>query len=191
MKFTSVIRETLRPLTAGVCLFVVVFNSSTAADAPATKVAMPYVVLTGPKSQVKERGCFRLTSAGQWVALWQRHIGQKPADEYDEFHNPAAVPRVNFGDCMVIAVFQGEGANSAGLNSFSVQEDRERIVFRFEDKGYQTVNQFDDVTVYEFFVLPQSEKTLIVEENLQTLIGKPPIWKERARFEALQPGQKK
>jgi hypothetical protein len=40
-------------------------------------------------------------------------------------------------------------------------------------------------------VLPWSSKTVIVEENHQTLIGKPPIWNERARFGNLPSGPKK
>jgi hypothetical protein len=32
-------------------------------------------------------------------------------------------------------------------------------------------------------VLPKSDKALILEENVQYLIGEPPIWKELTRLE--------
>jgi hypothetical protein len=38
----------------------------------------------------------------------------------------------------------------------------------------------EQVTVYGFFVLPRSSKTVVLEENVQNYIGGKPVWKERA-----------
>ncbi|MGQ0613093.1 MAG: hypothetical protein ACT4PV_05075 [Planctomycetaceae bacterium] len=40
-------------------------------------------------------------------------------------------------------------------------------------------------TAYGFCVLPRSEKVLVVEEDVQGIIGASPKWKERARFVAV------
>jgi hypothetical protein len=37
-------------------------------------------------------------------------------------------------------------------------------------------------TVYGFFVLPRSSKTVVLEENVQNYLGQPPEWKERANL---------
>jgi hypothetical protein len=38
------------------------------------------------------------------------------------------------------------------------------------------------VTAYGFFVLPKADKTVILEENIQNLLGNPPAWQERIRW---------
>ena len=86
---------------------------------------------------------------------------------------------------MVIAVFQGSGWNSAGLNAVAVLEDKEGIVLRFRDKFYQTMGPGPDgggqqTTVYGFFVLSRSGKTVVLEEDVQNIKGQPPVWKKRA-----------
>jgi hypothetical protein len=87
---------------------------------------------------------------------------------------------------MVIAAFQGSGWNSAGLRAVSVLEEKDRIVLRFVSKGYQTAGPGGggkQVTVYGFFVLPRSDKTVVVEEEQRSLDPRvPPVWKERAKF---------
>ena len=62
------------------------------------------------------------------------------------------------------------------------------MVLRFEDKGYQTMSRVGEghhgnqVTVYGFFVLPRSSKTVVLEENVQNIIGEKPVWKEQIRL---------
>jgi hypothetical protein len=86
---------------------------------------------------------------------------------------------------MVVAVFQGNDVNSAGLKAVAILEEKDRLVLRFQNKSYQTmgygqVDEGERVTVYGFFVLPRSSKTVVLEENVQNIIGQPPVWKERA-----------
>ena len=71
----------------------------------------PYVVLCGPKSHVKERSCLRITTTVKWVELWQRHVGKKPEQDYNDFYNPAGfssgkIVAWDFGACEVA---DGEG----------------------------------------------------------------------------------
>ena len=99
------------------------------------------------------------------------------------------LPEVDFDRCMVVVVFQGRGRNSNGLNAtWEALEDQLRV--RFDDRSYQTAGPGGgavEVTAYGFFVIPRSDTTLVVEENVQNIIGAPPMWRERARFAAAEP----
>ena len=142
----------------------------------------PCVVLTGADSHVSERGYHRITSMKDWAEVWQRHKGQKRDEKHHLNFNRLGLPLVDFERYMVIGIFQGSRWNSAGLEAVSVSQERDRIVFRFDDKSYQTDGGAKKVTVYGFFVLPRSSKPMILEENVQRLIGKPPVWKARIVF---------
>ena len=137
-------------------------------------VLRPCVVLTGADSHVSERSYHRITSATEWVARWRKHKGKKPDDA------PAGLPLVDFDRFMVIAIFQGRAVNSAGLKAVSITVNEDRIVFRFDDDSYQTAGEGKDVTVYGFFVVLRSNKPLVLEEDVQGIIGEPPVWKERS-----------
>jgi len=100
---------------------------------------------------------------------------------------------VNFDKCMVVAIFQGKSWNSNGVTCYSVQDQGDTVLFRFDEDTYQTMSAEPggngggvNVTAYGIFVLPRTTKPLIIEENVQNVIGQPPNWKERAKFDALK-----
>jgi hypothetical protein len=151
----------------------------------AQQATRPFVALTGADSHVKERSYHRVMSEDEWIKIWQRHKGTEESKNYDLFDNPLGLPYIDFEKCMVIAVFQGNDWNSAGLTAVAVQEKEDGIVLRFKNKGYQTWGPDGggkQVTVYGFFVLPRSSKTVVLEENVQNYKGQPPVWKERIRL---------
>jgi hypothetical protein len=152
--------------------------------AEATPPALrPCVVLTGADSQVKSPGYVRVESQKEWASVWHRHKGVEETKEHDAFFNPLGLPGIDFDRYMVIAVFCGSGWNSAGVKAVSILDEKDRILFRFEGKWYQTAGPDGGgkkVNVYGFFVLPRTGKTVVLEENVQGLIGHPPVWKERA-----------
>jgi hypothetical protein len=152
---------------------------------PAVTGIKPCVTLTGADSRVAERGYHRITSMNEWVDVWRKHKGSPEGGEYDHYYNPLGIPAIDFDRFMVIAVFQGAGMNSAGLDAVWLSPDEDRIVVRFDDKSYQTLGPDGGgkhVAVFGFFVLPRSSKPVLLEENVQRLIGKPPVWKERIAF---------
>jgi hypothetical protein len=156
-----------------------------AAEDDAQQTTRPYVTLTGADSHVKERSYYRVTSEGEWIKVWQRHKGAKESKDYVLFYNPLDLPYIDFEKCMVIAVFQGSGWNSAGLTAVAILEEKDSIVMRFQQKYYQTGGPGGggkQVTVYGFFVLPRSSKTVVLEENVQNYKGQPPVWKELFRL---------
>ena len=148
------------------------------------KATCPLVTLTGTDSHVKERSYYRITSEKEWIKIWQRHKGVKESKDYDLFYNPLGLPEINFDKCMVIAVFQDSGSNSAGLRTTAINEEKDRIVFRFMSKFYQTAGPGgggEQVAVYGFFVLPRSDKTVVLQEEHRSLNRNiPPSWQERA-----------
>jgi hypothetical protein len=166
-------------------VFLVGIHSSQGEDA-AQRGIRPLVTLTGTDSRVKERSYHLIRSEKEWIKTWQRHKGEKESKDYDHFYNPLGMPEIDFEKCMVIAAFQGSGWNSAGLMTTTLKEEENRIVFRFHSKSYQTLSRSGDsrkkVTVYGFFVLPRSDKMVVVEEEYYSLDLKNYWWKERATF---------
>lgn len=144
--------------------------------------ALPYVTLAGARSRIEAADYLRLTSAKELTEVWLRHLG---ATTHSEYYNEAGVPSVDFSRCMVVAAFGGKCVNSAGIYPVSLTEDADRVVLRFDHRSYQSGPEGDHVTPYGFFFVPRSGKVLVLEENVQHLIGGEPVWKERARFEAL------
>jgi hypothetical protein len=172
---------------ATVLITVLLLPNVAASADPAKEATRPYVTFTGTDSHVKDPSCHRVTSEDEWIKTWQRHKGEKESKDYDLFYNPLGLPYIDFEKCMVIAVFQGSGVNSAGLKTVAILEDKDRIVLRFQNKWYQTAvygarDEGERVTVYGFFVLPRSSKAVVLEENVQTYIGQPPVWKERVKL---------
>ena len=168
-------------------------NALAAEDGTKTIATKPCVTVTGADSHVSDRGYYRVQSIDDWTKIWQQHKGHKSDVKYDSYYDPLGLPLVDFDHYMVIAIFQGSSWNSAGLMAKSVSEKEDRITFRFDDKSYQTMSVGSEsdgggkkVTAYGFFVIPRSTKAVVLEENVQGLIGKPPIWKERIKFEEVR-----
>lgn len=154
---------------------------------PSTNEFRPYVVLTGTNTHIKARGCSLIATADEWVDLWLRHTGQSTEGmyfdgKYKYWTNPGGVPTVDFTRCVVVALFQGPGLNSEGLDVAAVVTEGEATVLRLAEKWYQSMGNGNNAAVYGFFVMPRTDKVLVIEENDQHTIGRPPIWKERARF---------
>jgi RNA polymerase sigma factor (sigma-70 family) len=150
------------------------------ADAKAALIREPLLAWSGPNSAVTKTSYRRVASKQEWETLWQEHAGKVQKDR------PATVlPRIDFSQCMVVAVFQGSAFNSQGVNCVSVSETTAAITLRFVGDRYQTLNGVDEVTPFGIFLLPRSAKPLILEENVQNLLGGAPVWKVQARFELL------
>jgi len=144
----------------------------------------PYVEISGASSKVERPEWLRVTTEGEWVALWCRHVGAD-ATKHEWRYNQPGVPRVDFGACMVLAIFGGRVQNSAGIACVEMADEDERLLFRFDHRSFQTGPNPVAATPYGFFVVPRTPKPVVFEENVQGLIGAPPKWKERARLDAI------
>lgn len=150
------------------------------------RTIVPAVRWSGAQSRIQDTRYLRVSTKEAWAELWERHVGGKPVASGD----PGDVlPEIDFAKWMVIAVFQGSGWNSNGVRVESLQEHDDRLLLRFDDKSYQTSGPNGGgvrVTAFGLFVLPRSGKPVVLEENTQGLIGKPPKWTRRARLDALK-----
>ena len=165
-----------------------------AAEEPAGRILKPCVTISGADSHVTIRRYHRITSGEVWTRIWQEHMGKSWQErgerirqrqtEPNDLREPLTCPMIDFDNYMVIGIFQGEGVNSTGLKVFSISEEDNRILFRYDNNSYQTMGRVgsshggDKVTVYGFFVLPRSTKRMVLEENVQNYLGQPPVWKE-------------
>lgn len=151
-------------------------SSEEGADRPA------YVQLAGPDSKVRERMILRIMDEESWQETWFAHTGANTPRVPLE----GPFPTIDFDHCMVVAIFSGESWNSDGETVESVIEFDDHIRLRFDSMTYQTdgLEGGVRVTPYGFFVIPRSAKRLVIEENVQGLIGRPPKWKVQKEFDA-------
>lgn len=149
----------------------------------------PLVSWIGAYSKV-EKGLeiLRITDEAAWKATWLRHVGDK-AEKTALGHE--AVPEIDFGSCIVLAVFRGKSVNNNGEYIVSIEDRGADVLVRFDSRSFQTMSigpgpdKGEGVRPYGLFVLRRTDRPMVVEENVQNLIGAPPKWKEQARFEAL------
>jgi hypothetical protein len=174
---------------------------TTAAEEPAGRMLKPCVTISGADSHVTIQRYHRITSDDVWTRIWQEHMGQSWQErgervgqrrtEPNDLREPFTCPMIDFDNYMVIGIFQGEGVNCTALKVFSVSEEDNRVLFRYDKNSYQTMGHVgsshggDKVTVYGFFVLPRSTKRVVLEENVQNYLGQPPVWKQRIAFPGL------
>jgi len=163
-------------------LFAVGLGVAAAQDVHETK---PLVTLAGAESKIAEKEYDRVTTKAELVKVWLRHVGADPA-RHNDYYNEEGVPDVDFGRCMVVAVFGGKCINSAGICAISVTEEADRVLLRFDHRSFQSGPEGKRATPFGFFVVPRSTKALVLEENVQHIIGGEPEWKERARFDAME-----
>lgn len=107
-----------------------------------------------------------------FAALAKGGLKEKPLD-------------IEFPREMVLAVFLGRRVNTGGLNA-RFFEDNARIYVRVTPETFQTEGGGETHRPWSLFVLPRLKKPVVFFENVQNLIGYPPVWKERARLPALE-----
>ncbi len=182
----------MQVMKVGAALVVVfsLFNlfNAISREEPRVREIEPYVSWSGARSAIGERCALLAGSEKEWIDVWLRHQGVagKWKGTYSTFYNPAGVPHVNFTECMVIAIFQGECTNSAGLALCAIEESGDGLRVRYENKSYQTLGPDgggEKATPFVILVLPPSPGTVIVEEKVLHLKNSLPTWKEHARIE--------
>ena len=137
----------------------------------------PMVSIYGPQCAIGTARYERLRTQEQLSEAWGRHLGKARSHREP--------PLVDFAACEVIAVFAGEGWNSDGIQVVEMLEDAVVRRVRFDHYGYQTEGPGGGgvrVSAFGWFVVPKTELVVVLEQNVQNLIGEPPVWKKRARL---------
>ncbi|MCA9285991.1 MAG: hypothetical protein KDA22_12280 [Phycisphaerales bacterium] len=162
-----------------------------AAPAPQQRAEMAVPVLvkwTGARSAIEQPRVERIADPERWVAVWKEHRGdgiEKNARNWPVW------PEVDFERCMVLCIFGGRSTNTDGWNIESVADRGADLLVRYDAMTFQTASFGGEpdhgasTSPYGIFVLPRSAKPIVMEENVQGLIGRPPVWKEKHRFPAL------
>lgn len=146
----------------------------------AEKPLKPLVVLSGADSEIRKAAYRRITEPDEWAKLWASHVGTSVDDPYSPQFD------VDFERCMVVAILRGEQRNSRGIQVEPTESSADSLVIRFTQLGYQSFgvdNNKPPDRPYAFIVLPAATKRIVIEENVQNLIGLPPEWEEVARME--------
>ncbi|MCO6044568.1 hypothetical protein NG895_11685 [Aeoliella sp. ICT_H6.2] len=165
-------------LAAGLLLF---FVGVVQAQPPASEMSSQLVVLSDQDSHVTIAGFGRIDSPQRWTRVWLEHLGLDP--RYDT-PNRAAM-EVDFERCMVVAIFGGTTANTAGYKVASVIETTDSVVVRFEANTSQSAGPdggAERTTPYAFVVLPKTNKPIVMQQGVRQYIGEPPTWKHVAEL---------
>lgn len=140
----------------------------------------PLIAFRGAHSAIADQRFLCLTNPVQWKELWVEHQG----DELNRTVQGSPIcPTIDFDRCLVIAVFRGDSWNCDGEFVHSIADREDDVLIRFDSQTYQTMKEGNRVTPFGIWVLPRTSKPIVLEENVQGILGKPPIWKEQARFE--------
>jgi len=131
---------------------------------------------TGSDSRITKRGSRIVTDNSAWTALWDEHTPRE-ADERVQIR----VPEVDFNTEIVLAVFAGDSWNSRGFYVRELLQGRVSYTVRVDEVTYQTMGPDGGgvaVRPFGIFVLPRTDAAITVEENVQSMIGEPPVWKQ-------------
>jgi hypothetical protein len=155
-----------------------------------TTPATPLMTLYGKHSGIKEPKLVRITSEKEWNDLWSAHQ-TAPSDRRICDLNDL---RFDFNQVMVIAVFQGDGAFCRGYEFHSITEDQRRIVLRVHPLYFQLMpavaargGKLLGSQAWGVFVLPQSNKAIVLERDDRAMITSPPKWVRWTTFPPTSP----
>jgi|GEM_PF-3390329 len=128
---------------------------------------------SGADSKIETPECHIIRQNGDaWKKLWNRHAPGK------------AVPEVDLGNELVVAIFQGKSVNSRGVELVEILLHEclhtPNFLVRFDEATYQSMGEGASVTPFGIFILGRGNwDQFFIEENVQSLKGKPPLWRSR------------
>lgn len=130
---------------------------------------------TGADSGIKKASSRLIADQSAWTALWAEHVKREASERVN-----IKAPDVDFENEIVLAVFAGETWNSRGYYVHDILQGAARYTLRVDEVTFQTEGPDGGgikVTPYGIYVLPRTAATVVLEENVQSLLGKPPLWK--------------
>lgn len=144
----------------------------------------PLVQFVGHDSRITTARLLVVRDEAAWRALWSEHTGDA---------SPAVPPRrhrapiIDFSRCMVVASFAGSTINRDGMIASSVQNADEEIRLRVVDSSFQTAGFGEDrgvhTTPFGMWVIPASNRPIIIERPVYSSKGEIGGWVEDARIE--------
>lgn len=146
----------------------------------------PYVQWVGHDSKMAHESVLLIRDEPSWLALWESHTGKPHGEGAIGRH---AAPKIDFTQCAVVAFFRGPSTNEDGEILDSIQSEKDRVILRFESSGFQTFGLDGSggavkTTPYGIWVIPATDKPIVIEEGKRELKNEPLTWKEVKRFDA-------
>jgi hypothetical protein len=157
------------------------------AAAAKEEVKPALVEFLGADGKITNGEFVRVTDSAAWLELWAKHTGL----DKEKLAWSDATPKVDFTRCMVVAYFRGKTVNTRGEELQAAEEGDGTLRLRFRSSGYQSASFSGEdhgvaAVSYGIWVLPRNTKAIVIEEDVQSLIGKPPVWKEQKTFDAIK-----
>lgn len=138
--------------------------------------SIPIVGISGVGSKVKQAGWVRVTSADALRTLWDEHAGVEPGAPQP--------PTVDFERCIVLACFDPEIGNASGVRIESIEPHERGLRIRYDVVQYQTASfgggerpEPSKNGPFGLFVIDRTDAPILFEEDVQNLLGQPPIWR--------------
>lgn len=153
----------------------------------AIKPGRALLVLTGSASEIAEPRYELAASQEVFDSIWVEHMGDRIEKAAQGWTLP---PQIDFERCEALFIFDGAVRNSNGFRVMDVIEEADAVTVRVDSISYQTAS-FDGrdagvaVKPWALVLLPATEKTILIEENVQNLKAGEPQWKQRAAFPGL------
>ncbi|VTR93264.1 unnamed protein product [Gemmata massiliana] len=136
----------------------------------------PLLSIYGRQSRIERQGFYRIESADAWKRHWAKHQTgeEKPAS----FPGDKPHLGVDFTRCMVVSLFDGTGTNfnCDGYEVESIDEGADRIRLRVRGLHFQTHDALIPTTAWGAFVLPRSEKPIVLELDTNRDRLRQPKW---------------
>lgn len=166
----------------GVCAAAIAGAAIGLSDPPeATPEASrpPIVQWYGNDSRIQQRRWELITSAERWRALWEEHRAEGVDRAVQGWVQP---PEIDFARYAAVALFRGRTINNNGERADAVFVRDGATVIRFDSVSFQTASldgpDHGEPTVpYGIWLVERSERPILIEENVQGLIGGPAVWK--------------
>lgn len=189
MKPTVIVAALFVVLFAVPCCILIPLLAAPERPAPpqedaAAAPTRPLLVLTGHRSEIRQRRDRLAASQEVFDAIWKEHRGDAIEKAVQGW---PMTPSIDFTRATALFAFDGDRQNSNGFRVMEVVEEENARTIRIEAISFQTAS-FDgedpgvDVRPWVLVLTARTDKTIFVEENVQGLIGGPPIWKQRAAY---------
>ena len=160
-----------------VCFFWLVCVFIGRGESPTTLT--PIVTWSGIDSNCDKFGVERCHSVAEWEAVWKKHRGVETPQ--------STRPEIDFVSYMVIAIFDGQSSQNYGLTIAEIVNGEKSIRVRFRPHWYQIaglpMSEADDLKLrtqsFVFVVLPTSEKSIVIEDDVKDNSRALPKWRIR------------
>lgn len=164
-----------------VCLAATVCGS---AEYAVTDRSEPLMVMAGHDSEIDVERYVLASSQQAFDEQWIAHQGDRVARAAQGW---PMTPQIDFESCAAIFIFGGDAFNSNGFRVVDIIEGAGVVKVRFEPISFQTSSlEGEDpgirVRPWAMVLIERTDRTIILEEDVQGLIGGEPIWKVRATF---------